>query len=97
MTAIHLINRLYSTTIRLKSPIEVMENPTPTMRLKNGLIPRVFGCVTYVYTHSMVVDKLSPKAVNAMFVGYSNTQKGYHYYQPSSWKILLTKDVLFDE
>ena len=97
MTAIHLINRLLSRTIELKSPIEVMENHFPSVRIKNGLVPDVFGCVSCVYTHRMAVDKRSPKAIKAVFVGYLNTPKGYRCYHPSSRNFFVTKNVVFDE
>ena len=94
MTAIHLIHRLRFRIIEFKSPIEIMEQHFPTVQLRSGLVPQVFGCVTYVYAHN---DKLSSKAVKAVFVGYSNTQKGYRCYHPSSRKFFVTRDVVFDE
>ena len=67
MTAIHLINRPPSRTIEFKRLIEIMEQHFPTVRLRSGLVPWVFGCVTYVYAHNMQIDKLSTKAVKAVF------------------------------
>ena len=32
-----------------------------------------------------------------MFVGYSQTQKRYKFYQPITRRVLVTKDVIFDE
>ena len=97
MTAIHLINRPPSRAIEFKRPIEIMEQHFPTVRLRSGLVPRVFGCVTYVYAQNMQIDKLSTKAVKVVFVGYFNTQKGYYCYHPSSKKFFETRDVVFDE
>ena len=88
MIAIHLINRLPSRKIGLKSPIKVIEKHFPTIQLRSGLILQVFGCVRYVYAHNILVDKLSVKAVKVVFVGNSNTHNGYCYYHPSSRKSL---------
>ena len=44
-----------------------------------------------------LLDKLSAKALKCMFVGHSNMQKGYKCYHPMTGKLLVTKDVIFDE
>ena len=97
MTAICLINRLPSKTLGLQSPIEVMENCFPTIRLTNGLQPNVFGCVCYIHINNMGTDKLFAKAVKGVFVGYSSTLKGYRCYDPLSRKIFVTRDEFFYE
>ena len=97
MAAICLINTLPSKTLGLQSPIEVTKNCFLTISLKNGLPPKVFGCVCYIHIHNMGTDKLSDKAVKGVFVGYSTTQKGYRYYDPLFRKIFVTRDIFFDE
>ena len=47
MTAVHLINRLPSSTLGLQSPLEILERKYPEARLKTGLPVRIFGCVAY--------------------------------------------------
>ena len=66
MTAIHLFNRLPSKTIGLRNPTEILEKLYPTVRLQNGLLPRVFGCLGYVHSHNMHSNKLSAKALNCL-------------------------------
>ena len=97
MTYVHLINRLPTNTVKMKSPIEVLEQLFPKARLNNNLTPRVFGCVSYVHLHGPSVDKFSVNALKCVFIGYSNTQKGYKCYYPPTRKIVITKDVTFDE
>ena len=80
MTAICLINRLPSKTLGLQSPVKGMENCFPTIRLRNGLSPKVFGCLCYIHIHNMGTVKFFAMAVKGVFVGYSTTQKGYHCY-----------------
>ena len=97
MTVVNFINRLPTKTLNLKSPIEVLEKLFPKVRLRNGLIPRVFGCVSYVHSHHLSPDKLSVKALKCVFVGYSNTQKGYKFYHPLTRRVIITKDIIFNE
>ena len=51
MTAVCLINRLPSKTLGLQSPVKGMENCFPTIRLRNGLSPKVFGYLCYIHIH----------------------------------------------
>ena len=97
MTVVHLINRLPTKTLKMKSPIEVLEQLFPKVRLRNNFTPRVFSCVSFVHLHGPSVDKLSVKALKCVFVGYSNTQKGYKCYYLPTTKIVVTKDVTFGE
>ena len=97
MTAVHLINILPTKTLNLNSPIEVLDKLFPKVRLGNGLIPRVFGCVCYVHTHHLSPDKLFVKGLKCVFVGYSNTQKGYKCYYPLTRKVIIAKDIVFNE
>ncbi|XP_068344010.1 uncharacterized protein [Pyrus communis] len=72
LAATYLINRLPSRVLDTKSPSEVMQN-------KKGNLShlRIFGCTCYVHIQSHHRDKLDPKAVKCVFMGYSSTQKGY--------------------
>ena len=49
MTAIHLINRLPSKVLDFRSPIDLLEECFPNIKLKTGLPVKVFGCVCYVH------------------------------------------------
>ena len=97
MTAVHLINKLPTKILNLNSPIEVLEKLVPKVRLRNSLIPRVFGCMSYVHTHHLSPSKLSVKALKCVFVGYSNTQKEYKCYRPLTRRVIIAKDIVFNE
>ena len=66
-----------------------------TLSTTNNLIPKVFGCVSFVHIHNH--GKLDPRAIKCVFVGYSSTQKGYKCYHPSSKKFYIYIDVTFNE
>ena len=97
MTSAHLINRLPSKTLDFQSPIGILENLFPEVRLKTGLPVKIFGCVAYVHNPVHKKNKWSTKALKCVFLGYSNTQKGFKIYHPITRKYMVSKDVIFDE
>jgi len=58
---------------------------------------RVFGCIAYVHVHDEKRSKLDPKAKKCIFIGYSLEQKGYRCSNPSTQKLQVSRDVVFDE
>lgn len=44
------------------------------------LPPHVFGCVSFIHDIIPHINKLDPHIVESIFLGYSNTQKGYKCY-----------------
>ena len=92
LTATYLINRLPSRVLDSKSPYEVMQN-----KKINLSHLRIFGCTCYAHIQSHHRDKLDPKAIKCVFMGYSSTQKGYKCYNPCSRKLFVSRDVRFDE
>ena len=97
MTAIHLINRLPSPSLDFQSPIGILEKLFPEIRLKTGLPVKIFGSIAYVHNLVHNKNKWSTKALKCVFLGYSNTLKGYKVYHPITRKYMMSKDVIFDE
>ena len=95
LTATYLINRIPSQVLHNKSLVEVHKNFYPHFRTSNGLTPRVFGCTAFVHVHSQHRDKLDPRAIKCVFLGYSSTQKGYKCYTSSTKKFYISADVTF--
>lgn len=60
-----------------------------------NICPSVFCCVYYIHIHSHHRDKLDPRALKCVFLGYSNSQKGYKCYHPPTGKYYVTMDVQF--
>lgn len=93
MTAIYLKNRSPSVALGGCLPEELWSgSPVNLSHLK------VFGCVAYYLIPSQRRVKLDSKARMAIFVGYSETCKGYRLSEPSSpRKIILSRSVAFIE
>jgi len=57
-----------------------------------------FFCYTcFVYLSATQRDKLDLKKVKYIFLGYSQTKKGYKYYDSISKKLYISKDICFVE
>ncbi|PON66676.1 Ribonuclease H-like domain containing protein [Parasponia andersonii] len=88
--ACHLINRLPSTAIECKTPLEVWSGKPASDY--DSL--HVFGFTTYYHVKE---SKLDPRAKKALFMSISSGVKGYRLWCLSSKKILFSRDVTFDE
>ncbi|CAI7799400.1 unnamed protein product [Closterium sp. NIES-54] len=56
---------------------------------------RVWGSRTFVRDTS--VDKLSPRAIPCVFLGFVPDAPGWQFYHPTSRRVLPSQDVTFDE
>ena len=97
LTAAHLINRVPSKVLNNQSPIAALSVFYPDFNVSCTLSPKVFGCVAFVHVHAHQRGKLDPRALKCIFVGYSNTKKGYKCYHPPSKKFFTSMDVTFVE
>lgn len=94
LTATYLINKMPSRTLEGKSPIEVSCPNQPVFQVP----PKVFECTFFVHVPKHQSDKLDPKPVKCVFVGYPRNQKGYKCYAPGKkGQVFVTMDVSFYE
>ncbi|CAI7891827.1 unnamed protein product [Closterium sp. NIES-54] len=56
---------------------------------------RVWGSRAFV--RDLSADKLSPRAVPCVFLGFPPDAPGRHFYHPTSRRVLSSQDVTFDE
>ncbi|CAI7812268.1 unnamed protein product [Closterium sp. NIES-54] len=56
---------------------------------------RVLGSRAFV--HDLCADKLSPRAVPCVFLGFPPDAPGWLFYHPTSRRVLSSQDVTFDE
>ena len=57
---------------------------------------KIFGCEAAL-THKNQRSKLDPRSKKCIFVGYDDVMKGYRLRDPTSHKIVISRDVIFDE
>ncbi|KAL5850870.1 hypothetical protein ACOSQ4_008883 [Xanthoceras sorbifolium] len=88
--ASHLVNRLPSTAIGGKTPLEAWSGKSVTDY--DSL--HVFGSAAYYHVKE---SKLDPRAKKALFMGITTGVKGYRLWCPETKKIIFSRDVTFDE
>ena len=83
------------------SPTKAALNQTPYEAWK-GTKPlvshlRIFGCIAYVLVNFRTRQKLDEKSEKCIFIGYSLESKAYRLYNPLSGKVIISRNVIFDE
>ncbi|XP_015158466.1 uncharacterized protein [Solanum tuberosum] len=58
---------------------------------------RIFGCIAYAHIPDQKRKKLDDKGEKCIFLGVSDQSKAYKLYNPNTKKILVSRDVVFDE
>ena len=57
---------------------------------------RIFGSIVHVKTPG-ALGKLEDRSKEMVFVGYERGTKGYRCFNPTTHKVYLSRDVIFDE
>ncbi|KAG8478983.1 hypothetical protein CXB51_028891 [Gossypium anomalum] len=87
--ACFLINQSPSTAIEKKTPQKVWSsNPANYSNLK------IFGCPAYAHVDN---GKLEPRSIKCVFLVYKAGVKGYKLWCPENRKVVISRDVAFDE
>ncbi|KAK2407959.1 putative mitochondrial protein [Trifolium repens] len=90
--SVHILNRSPTLAVKNITPQEAWSNVRPSVdHFKN------FGCVAYVHVPNEKRIKLDDKSVKSVFIGVSEESKAYRLYNPITEKIIISRDVLFDE
>src|SRR3954470_16357279 len=90
-TATYLINRCPSTALDMKTLEEVWSGHPPDLDKL-----RLFGCVAYAHIRQ---DKVEPRALKCMFMGYPEGVKAYRLWclEPGHRRCIISRDVVFNE
>jgi hypothetical protein len=92
LTTCYLINRSPSTTINCKILEEVwIGHSCEYLNL------RIFGCDAYALISKYHCSKLDPRSKRYVFFGYGDGIKGYTLWDPTTHKLIIRRDVVFDE
>ena len=91
-TAVYLINRLPTPILQWDSPFSRLFGYSPCY---SDL--RVFGCACYPHLGAYVTNKLLPRSIECVFLGYSARHKGYRCLDPDTGRVYISRHVRFDE
>jgi len=76
-----------------RTPHELWTDEKPSLDLL-----RVFGCIAHMHVpKERRGNKLSDRSIQCIHVGYSLESKAYRLYDPASKKVLVSRDVTFEE
>ena len=92
LCAIYVKNKCPSHALKNKTPYEMWHGHIPSVRHL-----RVFGSTYYALIPKEKRRKLDASSKKCIFLGYSNTTKGYRIYDEGNNKFILSIDVIFIE
>jgi hypothetical protein len=91
MTVVHLLNCSPTKALNGKTPYEAWHGRKPVV---SHLC--VFGCLTFVKELNHI-GKLDDRSTPGVFIGYAEGAKAYRVLDPTTRRVCITRDVMFDE
>ncbi|CAJ2640628.1 unnamed protein product [Trifolium pratense] len=90
--SLHILNRCPTFAVKDVTPEEAWSGIKPSMTHF-----KKFGCIAYVHVPDNLRKKLDDKSTTCVHLGISEESKAYKLYVPIKRKIVVSKDVKFDE
>jgi hypothetical protein len=90
--ATYVLNRSPTMSVKDMTPEEAWSNVKPSVHYF-----KVFGCLAYAHVTDLQRKKLDPKSIKCVHLGISEESKAYKLYDPIAKKIIVSRDVIFDE
>jgi hypothetical protein len=87
-----LINRLPTTVLKNKSPLEVLFHKSPDYSLL-----KVFGCLCWPCLRPYTSHKHDFRSLPCVFLGYSPSHKGYRCLHLPTNRLYISRNVIFYE
>jgi transposase InsO family protein len=88
----HVLNRSPTLVVKDMTPEEAWSGVKPNVDYF-----RVFGCISHVHVSDSKRKKLDDKSFQCVLLGMSEESKAYRLYDPVSKKIVVSRDVVFEE
>jgi len=89
---VHILNRCPTLVVKNKTPAEMWNGHKPSVDYF-----RVFGCISHVHVPDSKRVKLDARSVKCILLGVSDESKAYKLFDPISNKIIISRDVVFEE
>ncbi|GJZ72806.1 retrovirus-related pol polyprotein from transposon TNT 1-94 [Tanacetum coccineum] len=90
--SVHILNRCPTVAVQNQTPEEAWSGVKPAIDYF-----RVFGCVAHAHVPDQKRSKLDDKSRKCVLLGVSDESKAYRLYDPVSKKIIVSRDVIFEE
>ena len=90
--AVHVLNRSSTLVVKNMTPKEDWSVAKPFV----GYF-KVFGCIAHVHVADNTWAKLEQHSTTWVWLGVSEESKVYRLYNPVSRKIIVNRDVVFEE
>jgi hypothetical protein len=89
---VHILNRCPTLAVKNKTPAEMWNGHKPSVDYF-----RVFGCISHVHVPDSKRVKLDANSLKCILLGVSEESKAYSLFDPISNKIIISRDVVFEE
>ena len=90
--AFYVLNRCPTVSVKEITPEEAWCGMKPSVKHF-----RIFGCIAHVHVPDARRTKLEDKSTCCVLFGESEESKAYRLYDPTSKKIIVSRDVVFEE
>ena len=91
-TAVFILNRALTKGLTGKTPFEAWYGRKPSVSFL-----QTFGCIGHVRKTKPILTKLEDRSTLMVFLGYAEGAKAYRLYDPRGDKVLISRDIVFDE
>ncbi len=91
-TAVYVLNRSPTKALDKKTPFEAYSGRKPGLKHL-----KVFGSVCYAHVPNPQRQKLDLASKRCVFLGYGSCEKGYRLYDIATGKVIISRDVVFNE
>ena len=85
-------NRVPTKALKGKTPFEAWYGRKPSVSFL-----WTFGCIDHVRKTKPALTKLEDKSTMMVLLGYAEGTKAYRLYDPRGGKVVVSRDVVFDE
>lgn len=90
--AAHILNRCPTSAVNDKTPEEAWSGLKPSVEHF-----KIFGCIGHVHIPDIKRKKLDNRSRKCVFLGVSQESKAFRMFDPKTKKIIISRDVVFDE
>ena len=91
-TTLHILKRCPTKALKDKTSVEAWRGFKPSVSHF-----KIFGCICYAHVPAEKITKLDEKSQKCVFLGYSDVTKGYRLLDDKTNKLVVSRDVIFDE